>query len=114
MAIIMVMIFQSEEAGRFLLEKGVVFTFRVKRRKKLGKDWITYKRGRRRIANVLVEEGKFKSSELSLYVEYSGFSSLQEWIGEIKRLNGGRLPAEGWLYKVTLLSIGGQISSPNT
>ena len=101
----MVMIFQSEKARRFLLENGVVFTFRAKRRKKLGRDWITDRRGGHKIADILVEEeGKFKPQELDLNVEYSGFNTLEEWIGEIKRLNGGRLPSEGWLYKVTLLS----------
>jgi len=99
------MIFQSEKARRFLLENGVVFTFRAKRRKKLGEDWITDRRGGRKIADILVEEeGKFKPQDLGLYVKYSGFSTLEEWIEEIKRLNGGRLPAEGRLYKVTFLS----------
>ena len=98
------MIFQSEKARRFLLENGVVFTFRAKRRKKLGRDWISDRRGGRKIANVLVEEeGKFKPQELGLYVEYSGFSTLEEWIEEIRRLNRGKLPAEGWLYKIALL-----------
>jgi len=46
----------------------------------------------------------FKPSQLTIYVEYSGFSTLEEWIKEIEKLNRGRLPAEGWLYKVTLLS----------
>lgn len=99
------MIFQSEKARRFLLENGVVFTFRAKRRKKLGEDWIADRRGGHKIADVLVEEeGMFRPQELGLYVEYSGFSTLEEWIEEMKRLNGGMLPSEGWLYKVTLLS----------
>jgi len=99
----MVMIFQSEEARRFLLENGVVFTFRAKRRKNLGNDWITDRRGGHKVVDVFVEEeGRFKPSDLGLYVEYSGFSSLQEWIEEIKKLNKGKLPAEGWLYKVSL------------
>jgi len=105
-------IFQSEKARRFLLENGVVFTFRSKRRKKLGEDWITDRRGGHKIADVLVEEErKFKPQELGLYVEYSGFSTLEEWIGEIERLNGGRLPAEGWLYKVTLLSASSNVKA---
>ena len=52
----MVVIFQSEKARRFLLENGVVFTFRSKRRKKLGEDWITDRRGGHKIADALVEE----------------------------------------------------------
>ena len=84
------------------MENGVVFTFRAKRRKRLGREWITDRRGGRKIVDVIVEEGRFKPSELSLYVEYSGFKSLEEWLEEIGRLNGGDLPAEGWLYKVTL------------
>ena len=100
----MVMIFKSEKARRFLLENGVVFSFRSKRRKKLGRDWITDRRGGHKIADALVEEeGKFKLQDLGLYVEYSGFSTLEEWIAEIRRLNRGKLPAEGWLYKIALL-----------
>ena len=99
------MIFKSEKTRRFLLQNGVVFTFRAKRRKRLGRNWITDRRGGKRIAYILIEEeGVFKPSQLHLYVDYSGFSTLEEWIKEIERLNRGRLPAEGWLYKVTLLS----------
>ena len=106
----MVMIFQSEKARRFLLENGVVFTFRAKRRKKLGRDWITDRRGgRKNSRHPSGGRGKVQASRSGLYVEYSGFSTLEEWIGEIKKLNGGRLPSGGWLYKVTLLS-----TSPNT
>jgi len=100
----MVMIFQSEKARRFLLEKGFVFTFRAHRRKKVGRDWITARRGGRKIADVEVkEEGIFNPSELKPYVRHSGFKSISEWIEEIRRLNGGKLPAIGWLYKVSLL-----------
>jgi len=100
----MVMIFQSEKARRFLLQNGVVFTFRVHRRLMTGEDWITDKRGGRKIGDVQVEEeGVFDPSDLSIYVAYSGFNSLEEWHEEIKQiLNGHRLPSEGWLYKVSL------------
>jgi len=55
------MIFQSEKARRFLLDNGVVFTFRAKRRKKLREDRIADRRDGHKIADVLVEEeGKFK------------------------------------------------------
>jgi len=57
----LVMIFQSEKARRFLLDNGVVFTFRAKRRKKLREDRIADRRDGHKIADVLVEEeGKFK------------------------------------------------------
>ena len=100
----MVIIFQSEKPRRFLLENGIVFTFRVHRRLMMGKDWITDKRGGRKIANVIVEtEGAFSPADLGTYVTYSGFDSLEEWHEEIKRiLNWNKLPLEGWLYKVSL------------
>jgi len=100
----MVMIFQSEKPRRFLLENGIVFTFRVHRRLMTGKDWITDKRGGHKIANVIVEaEGAFSPADLGTYVAYSGFDSLEEWHEEVKRvLNWHRLPPVGWLYKVSL------------
>jgi hypothetical protein len=98
----MVVIFQGGKALNHLLRHGVVFTFKVHRRK-TGRDWITDRRGGRKIADVIVEEeGEFAPSNLGLYVEYSGFSTLGEWIEEICRLNK-RLPEKGWLYRVTLV-----------
>jgi len=101
----MVMIFQSRKALSHLLQRGVVFTFRPQRRK-TGKDWITDRRGGRKIADVVVEEeGEFAPSGLGLYLEYSGFNTLDEWIEEIRMLNR-RMPEKGWLYRVALVHAG--------
>jgi hypothetical protein len=95
-------IFQSRKALDHLLRHGAIFTFRVCKIK-TGKDWVTDRRGGRKIADVVVEEeGEFAPSNLGLYVEYSGFRALGEWTEEICRLNK-RLPEKGWLYKVTLV-----------
>lgn len=99
----MVMIFQSEKALRFLLEKGYVYTFRVKPHKD-GRDWITNKRGGRKIADVVIDcwDRVYDLKELKFYVDKSGFASYEEWLKEILRLNGF-LPKEGWLFRVSLL-----------
>jgi len=100
----MVMIFQSEKARSFLLENGFVYTFRVHRRKHTGKDWMTGKRGGRKIADVFIQEvGCFRPTWLMPYTEYSGFDSYEEWQTEIVKLNKGVYPCKGWLYKVSLV-----------
>lgn len=97
------MIFQSEKARDFLLANGIVYTFRVHRRKHTGKDWMTDKRGGRKIADIFIEEiGELRPTRLVQYVKHSGFHSYAEWITEIVKLNKGVRPNRGWLYKVTL------------
>jgi len=103
----MVIIFQNEKPRRFLLENGVVFTFRLHRREPVDRDWMTNKRGGRKIVDVYVEEvGYFNSLDLEPYVAYSGFNSVEEWNEEIKRmLKWDKLPPhgwQGWLYEVSL------------
>jgi len=101
----MVMIFSSDKARSFLLEHGRVYTFRKNRRKRVGRDWITDRRGGRKIADVTIEEEApvFHLNTLRKYVGESGFQTVDEWIEEIRRLNGGKLPTAGYLYKVTLI-----------
>ena len=78
-----------------LLDSGIVYTFRKMYpgdERKLGKEWVTYKRGGKKIADVLISiatrctiyPGKLR---LSPYVPYSGFESVEEWIAEIERVN---------------------------
>ena len=99
----MVIIFQSKKARAHLLQKCVVFTFRAHRRKKLGKDWMTDRRGGFKITDVSIEEeGCFNPLDLGPYVDFSGFTTLEEWLKEIRRLNKGKLPRKGWLYRVSL------------
>lgn len=87
------MIFSSEKARKHLLEKDFVLTFRTLHPtgRRLGKDWATDKRCGKKIADILVfsEYRSFRPSpsSLALYVAYSGFDSVDEWIEEIKRLN---------------------------
>jgi len=101
-----VMIFKSEKALKYLLERGVVYTVRPQRRKREGRVWITNRRGGRKIANgyaILVAEiASFSELEkyLPAYVKHSGFSSIAEWIDEIKKLNS-KLPEKFWIYLVT-------------
>ncbi len=52
----MVISFSVKEARDQLMNKGVVYTFRWKKRKKTGKDWANAKRGTKKIADVFIEE----------------------------------------------------------
>lgn len=98
------MIFKSERAREFLLENGWVFTFRA-RPKELGPVWITDGRGRKRIANGrVVWRRKIHIMHLDTFLEGSGFNSVDEWLSEIRRLNGGEIPEWGWIHLVLLSS----------
>ena len=105
----MVMIFQSPKALKFLLEEGEVYTFRVHARKSPKKnDWITDKRGGKKISNVIIKlvARINRLSALSSYVTRSGFENLTDWLDEIKRLNPNDFAAQtnmisGYLYHVT-------------
>ena len=105
----MVMIFQSPKALKHLLEQGDVHTFRTHERKSCRKnDWITDKRGGKKICNVTIEFVTVinKITALSSYVTRSGFDNLTGWLNEIKRLNPNGIPTQasiisGYLYHVT-------------
>lgn len=90
-----------------MLEKGEVFTFRTKKRKRVGNDWMNDGRGKRKIADVFIEEieriemGFPFALRLDLYVDKSGFRDVHEWLNEIRELNGD-IPCDGWIYKVRL------------
>jgi len=118
----MVMIFKSKKALNFLLTHGEVYTLRPKRRKE-GRDWITDRRGGKKIANVEVELVAFIDLEknyaetyryintifncakdlLGNYVEKSGFQSVGEWLSEGRRIYKGSLPNQPYLYHVRLV-----------
>jgi len=109
----MVMSFQNQQVLNFLLARGVVYTFRVKKRKHLGKDWINAKRGLPKIANVNVHFVKDVKvmRDLEPYIENSGFGSLQEWLDAILDLAGETVyngliyddkHRSGVLYRVSL------------
>jgi len=98
----MVMIFSSEKAREQLRTMGEVITFRLKKRKVVGFDWATDKRGGKKLFNIFVEEERESIAPIDLedYVEYSGFKSLKEWIGEITRLHKCGTSTKGVLYRV--------------
>ena len=90
----MVMIFQSNKALKHLMEKGYVFTFRIFKNynRKLGRNWITDKRGGKKIADVIIcnaTDYLIKPIPIHLkdFVFASGFNTTTEWIEEIKRIN---------------------------
>lgn len=90
----MVMIFSSEKPLKHLLEKGFVFTFRTYKGydRKLGRNWITDKRGGKKIADVIITlstDHLIKPITIYLkdFVFASGFKNTTEWIEEIERLN---------------------------
>lgn len=98
----MVIIFKNKKARDFLLRKGFVYTLRPKR-KRVGRDWLTDKRGGKKIAEVKIEFIKMITKDniedLKEYAPYSGFESLDEWLKEAYKLNGS-LPLA--LYRVIL------------
>jgi len=112
----MVISFSVKEAREQLLNEGIVFTFRWKRRKffydlkgDIEHTWANSKRGGKRIAYVDIEEaGQIDHSikNLELYFPYSGFKSLDEWQGKIMFMMPYPGHDDGWLYKVTLQNMG--------
>ena len=100
----MVMIFSSKKALEHIRTMGGVVTFRLKERKVLGNDWVTDRRGGKKLFDVFVdiEEEEIIPDDLDDYVEDSGFKSLKEWIDEIKQLHKCDEQTKGFLYYVCL------------
>ncbi len=114
------MLFKSEKALNFLLENGEVYTLRPRRRRE-GKDWI--KIGRIKLADIEVKlvgevfsgwygyfwvrpvDNKRTILPLGNFVQKSGFRTVREWLEEVKRLNGGKVPDRLFLYHVRLLKV---------
>ena len=105
------MIFKSEKARNYLLRRGIVVTFRPKKRKKnIEQTWATPKYRGKKIADIIVrflcevrrEEIREK---LDKHVALSGFKNVDEWIDEIKKLNKGEIPKKGYLYVVIKLPV---------
>ena len=116
----MVISFQSDKARKHLLEHGRVYTFRKTRRKQFIKlekergrvwfeatrpgiiDWANEGRTKPKFSDVLIHEvGKLGVDDLLPYVQWSGFSDLNDWHHEIRGLNK-YLEPDGWLYMVDL------------
>ena len=108
----MVISFSVPEARNQLLNEGVVYTFRWKRRSFFAKEkgesehiWANAKRGQKRMAYVDIEEtGQIRAtwSALELYIKQSGFKDSIDWYLKIQRMKPKRDLLKGWLYKVSL------------
>ncbi|MCK4526173.1 hypothetical protein KAW18_02280 [candidate division WOR-3 bacterium] len=100
----MVMIFSSKKALEQLRTMGEVVTFRLKKRKVLGDDWVADRRGGRKLYDVFVDiqEENIIPDDLDDYIEGSGFKSLKEWKSEIKQLHKCDEQTKGFLYYVCL------------
>jgi hypothetical protein len=97
------MIFGLKIVREFLLKNSIVYSFRLKQKQNTGKDWITDKRGGKKLKDVMIEEvGVMSMYLLGDYVYASGFKTLIEWIEEIKKVNKSIINPYGWLYKVTI------------
>lgn len=97
--------FSHEQPRSYLEEYGEVVTFRVQERT-TGETWWRKSRLGEKWGNCTVEEIESvcphgTGMALQPYLSESGFKSVSEWQAAIRRLNG-KMPAEGWLYRVTL------------
>ena len=96
--------FDSERARDYLLRHGYVYTLRT---------WYSPRQvvalaisGGKPIGLVsisLIGEVPLDSEALAKYVGGSGFSSVNEWINEFRRLNKGRKIKTAYLYRVELI-----------
>ena len=99
----MVIIFSNEKARNQLLNKGIVFTIRHIRHIE-GKDWMTDKRGGKKICNVRIifcASGTYRDLRniAHNYVNDTGFESIEEWINII--MGFGKVKHYTfWLYRV--------------
>jgi len=97
----------SEKALKHLLQMGFVFSFRRTQHFQI-KDWITDRRGGKKIADVTVSVVTCcRPFQLEPYLEYSGFKSLEEWEAEIRRLNRGKNFTSGYVHKIELRNVDG-------
>ncbi len=118
----MVMIFAQDNVREYLLEHGLVYTFRKHHKKtadglrpRTGRDWITDKRNGKKIADIYIIpmepiDALNMGQVLSNYARESGFhlghgrvdDAVSEWARAIKSFNL-REPTAGWIYKVEIL-----------
>lgn len=106
------MIFSSKKALDHLMKYGRVVTFRIRERKE-GYDWITDRRGGRKIADVkvklidVIEEPSNRATVFLKYLRDSGFNSVGEWWDEIVNLNGMNKfykAEKGYFYLVEIVN----------
>lgn len=83
----MVISFSVEKARKQLEDKGVVYTLRLNKRKRVGKTWYNHFRGDTKKGDVYIYYvGDFlnRTYQLKHYVINSGFGSLREWLEKAK------------------------------
>ncbi len=115
----MVMIFANPKVRNYLLENGVVYSYRKHHKKTLdgvrpqtGKDWATDRRKGRKIADINITsiepvDALNMGRVLTRYARQSGFykghgrvdDAVSEWAKAINELNPNNSTA-GWIYKV--------------
>jgi len=118
----MVMIFAHPKVRKYLLEHGLVFTFRKYHpktsdgvRPQIGKDWATDRRTGRKLVDVYITpvepvDGLNMGQVLTKYARESGFylghgrvdDAVSEWARAINLLNPNE-PTQGWIYRVEVL-----------
>ena len=117
----MVMIFAQDNVREYLLEHGLVYTFRKYHKKtpngirpQIGKDWATDKRCGKKIADIYITPMEpidaLNMETLSKYAQESGFhlghgrvdDAVIDWAKVINSFNP-RNPTAGWIYKVKIL-----------
>ena len=120
----MVMIFAHPKVRAYLLEHGLVYTFRKNHKKtpdgirlQIGKDWATDRRTGNKIADINITPMESVDEDnliqvLAKYVWQSGFylssilgktdSAMSAWVTAIKGLNSTQF-IRGWIYKVDVL-----------
>lgn len=105
----MVIIFENEKARKYLLKEGFVYTLRKRKRKRIGKDWMTDRRQGHKIADVHIEEvGSWTGKDwriLEPFVKDSGFTSIEEWMDVVTEFSRGEMPKRGWIYRVYITKV---------
>jgi len=93
----MVLWMNVEEARRFLLENGFVYTLRPKKRRE-GRDMLSYEGfGKKGMVMVKLVMEVENDTDLKAFVDKSGFRSVEEWRGKAKDSK--------ILYRVDLLKV---------
>ena len=116
----MVMIFSNWRVREYLLEHGLVYTYRKNHKKtadgirpQTGRDWATDRRTGKKIADINVTPMEPIDSlnmrrVLTKYAKESGFhqdswfNAIFEWTMAIKSLNPNA-PTAGWIYRVEVI-----------
>jgi len=98
--------FVDDRARGHLLKHGQVYTFRTRKRKRVGRDWACEKRGSPKFADVRItfvrEVKDALFGALKPYAKHSGFDYVADWVTAIMRLNPGDV-TEGFLYLVEVI-----------